>query len=55
MGERRIEVRFDAEPQVLIGFHKPTFPVRDDYVFDLIDALLSNGRTSRLYTISGAT
>ncbi len=49
MGERRIEVRFDAEPHVLIGFHKPTFPERDDYVFDLIDALLSNGRTSRLY------
>jgi predicted Zn-dependent peptidase len=50
MGERRIEVRFDAEPQVLIGYHKPTVPERDDYVFDLIDALLSNGRTSRLYT-----
>ncbi|MBN2108040.1 MAG: insulinase family protein [Deltaproteobacteria bacterium] len=49
-GERRCEVRFDAEPQVLIGFHKPTFPARDDYVFDLLDALLSNGRTSRLYS-----
>ena len=48
-GERRIEVCFDAEPQVLIGYHKPTVPDREDYVFDLIDALLSNGRTSRLY------
>jgi predicted Zn-dependent peptidase len=49
MGERRIEVCFDAEPQVLIGYHKPTVPDRQDYAFDLIDALLSNGRTSRLY------
>ena len=48
-GERRIEVCFDAEPQVLIGYHKPTVPDREDYVFDLIDALLSSGRTSRLY------
>lgn len=50
MGERRIEVRFDAQPQLIIGYHKPTVPDRVDYVFDLIDALLSNGRTSRLYT-----
>lgn len=48
-GERRIEVLLDAEPQVLIGYHKPTLPSFDDYVFDVIDALLSRGRTSRLY------
>jgi predicted Zn-dependent peptidase len=48
-GERRIEVQLDAEPQVLIGYHKPTLPSFDDYVFDVIDALLSSGRTSRLY------
>lgn len=49
MGERRVSVRFDAEPKVLIGYHKPTIPDFDDYVFDLIDGLLSSGRTSRLY------
>jgi predicted Zn-dependent peptidase len=48
-GERRIEVIADAEPQLLIGFHKPTLPHRDDYVFDVIDMLLSDGRTSILY------
>ncbi|HEU0264910.1 MAG TPA: pitrilysin family protein [Geobacterales bacterium] len=47
--ERRIEVIADAEPQLLIGFHKPTLPHRDDYVFDVIDMLLSDGRTSILY------
>ncbi|MFZ3209042.1 MAG: pitrilysin family protein [Geobacteraceae bacterium] len=48
-GELRIETLADAEPQLLIGFHKPTLPAADDYVFDVIDMVLSNGRTSRLY------
>ena len=47
--ERRIDVEFDANPQVMIGYHKPTLPHFDDYVFDVIDILLSSGRTSRLY------
>ena len=48
-GEKRTEVIGDAEPEVMIGFHKPTLPAPDDYVFDVIDMLLSSGRTSRLY------
>ena len=48
-GERRIEVEFDAEPQLMIGYHKPTIPHFDDYVFDMISAILSDGRTSRFY------
>lgn len=48
-GERRIEVLHNAEPQFLIGYHKPTLPDFDDYVFDVIDSILSSGRTSRLY------
>ena len=48
-GERRATVKFDAEPQMLIAFHKPTLPHRDDYVFDLIMQILTSGRTSRLY------
>ena len=48
-GERRIEVEFDAEPQLMIGFHKPTIPHFDDYVLDMISAILSDGRTSRFY------
>ncbi|HEY5974190.1 MAG TPA: pitrilysin family protein [Geobacteraceae bacterium] len=48
-GEKRIEVIGDAESTVMIGFHKPTLPDQADYVFDVIDMLLTDGRTSRLY------
>jgi predicted Zn-dependent peptidase len=49
LGERRIEITDAAEPQLVIGFHKPTLPEKDDYVFDVITMLLADGRTSRLY------
>lgn len=49
-GERRVEVEFDAEPSVLIGYHRPALDHPDDSVFDVIDSLLSGGRSSRLYT-----
>ncbi|WP_447978510.1 M16 family metallopeptidase [Candidatus Nitrospira bockiana] len=48
-GERRVEVEFDAEPVILVGFHKPAIGHPDDYVFDVIDSILSEGQTSRLY------
>jgi len=48
-GEKRITVRFDANEQLAIGYHKPALPAADDYRFDLIEAILSRGRTSRFY------
>jgi len=48
-GERRVEVEYPAEPQILIGFHKPATGQPDDDVFDVIESLLSEGRTSRLH------
>ena len=48
-GERRVEVEFDAEPLVLIGYHKPGIEHADDFVFDVIDSVLSEGVTSRLF------
>jgi predicted Zn-dependent peptidase len=48
-GEKRVKLVFDANPQLIIGYHKPTLPHFDDYCFDVIDAVLSQGRTSRLY------
>lgn len=48
-GERRVEVEFDAEPFVVIGYHKPGVDHPDDFVFDVIDAVLTEGVTSRLY------
>ena len=48
-GERRVIVRHNSYPLVMIGFHKPTAPDPDDDVFDIIEALLTSGRSSRLY------
>ena len=48
-GERRVEVEFDAEPILLIGYHKPAIGHPDDFVFDVLDSVLSEGLTSRLY------
>jgi predicted Zn-dependent peptidase len=48
-GERRVEVEYPAEPSLLIGYHKPQAGHPDDDVFDVIEALLSEGRTSRLF------
>lgn len=48
-GERRVDVEFDAEPAIVIGYHKPTLRDSDDDVFDVIDAVLSDGLTSRLH------
>lgn len=49
MGERRIEVLFDASPMLIVGYHKPTLPSKDDYAADLIEVILTRGRSSRLY------
>lgn len=48
-GERRVEVIGDAEPEVVIGFHKTALGTKDDELFDVISAILGQGRTSRLY------
>jgi len=48
-GERRVEVIFDAEPQMILGYHKPPPPDFTDYVFDIIESILTKGRTSRLF------
>jgi predicted Zn-dependent peptidase len=48
-GERRAEVVFDANPRLLVGYHKPTVPHRDDYAFDLLSTILGQGASSRLH------
>jgi len=48
-GERRIDVEFDANPQILIGYHTPQAGHPDTYVLDVISSILSRGRTSRYY------
>lgn len=34
---------------MIIAYHKPAMPDFDDYVFDVIECILSRGRTSRFY------
>jgi len=48
-GERRTTVAWDANPQLIIGYHKPNMPARDDYIFDMVESILTRGRSSRLY------
>jgi predicted Zn-dependent peptidase len=48
-GEKRITLRLDSEPHLLIGFHKPVHPDPDDFVFEVIERVLADGRTSRLH------
>ena len=48
-GERRVEVRYDAEPQLLVGWHVPSALDRDAPALAMLTAVLGGGRTSRLY------
>ena len=50
-GERRININFKSNPYLIIGWHKPTFPSRDNYIADMISGILSYGKSSRLYKI----
>ncbi len=48
-GERRFDLYFESNPNIIIGWHKPAFPSRTDYIFEIVENILSNGRMSRLY------
>jgi len=48
-GEVRKEISYPAEPYLMMGFHKPNAPKRTDYVFDMIDGIMCEGRTGRFY------
>jgi predicted Zn-dependent peptidase len=48
-GERRASLSSSANPRLIIGFKKPTAPAMEDYVFDIIENILTGGRSSRLY------
>jgi predicted Zn-dependent peptidase len=47
-GIQRRTVIFDASKNLMMAFHKPTLPTRDDYVFDVITYLMCFGENSRL-------
>ncbi|MBI2339821.1 MAG: insulinase family protein [Deltaproteobacteria bacterium] len=39
------------EPRFYVGFHRPAFPHPDDEIFDVLENLLCDGRTSRLFSL----
>ncbi|MCP4703088.1 MAG: insulinase family protein [candidate division Zixibacteria bacterium] len=49
LGERRVNVTFDANPAVYIAYHKTAFDSPDEPAFKVIGRLIGDGRTSRLY------
>jgi predicted Zn-dependent peptidase len=51
IGERRFEIRRPANPSVLIAYHKPPLPDPADYIADVTEQVLTEGRTSRLYRL----
>jgi predicted Zn-dependent peptidase len=48
-GERRVVVEHTANPELMIGFHKPVYPDPDDAAISVLESILGEGRTSRLY------
>jgi len=48
-GERRIDVQFDANPQVLLGYHVPNPQHPDGPALAVLSQVLTGGRTSRLF------
>ena len=48
-GETRFDLFFESSPELLIAWHKPAFPSRDDAVCDVMARVLGTGKSSRLY------
>jgi zinc protease len=50
LGERRSKVHKPAElPQVMIGYHVPSVGSDDIYTLDVLQSILTSGKSSRLY------
>lgn len=47
-GERRVTSEFDAQPELIIGYHMPKTPDKDAYTLEMIGHILSLGDSSRL-------
>jgi len=49
VGERRIKLEFDAKPAMTVAYHKTAFDAPEEPAFSVIERLLGEGRTSRMY------
>lgn len=48
-GERRVKVESAAQPMLFVGYKRPEQTHPDDVVFDVINGIISGGRTGRIY------
>ncbi|RRA49906.1 pitrilysin family protein [Acidipila sp. EB88] len=48
-GERAVHLQMASQPMYLEGYHRPDYRSPDDSVYDALQDIFSNGRTSRLY------
>jgi zinc protease len=49
-GERRFLLKREAQvPFVLMGYHVPNYTSEDSYALDVLESILSRGKSSRLY------
>lgn len=49
-GEKRIYLKKEAElPYIMIGYHTPGFPQEDSFGLEVLNSILSGGKSSRLY------
>jgi zinc protease len=49
-GEKRVSLKKEAElPYILIGYHVPSFPHEDSFGLEVLSAILSGGKSSRVY------
>jgi predicted Zn-dependent peptidase len=47
-GIRRVEVEYEAEPRLMMGWHKQNVPHPDDAALHVLSEVLTGGRSSRL-------
>jgi predicted Zn-dependent peptidase len=48
-GERDVKLRLQAQPTLLMGWHKPSAPNLDDVIAEALEQVLTGGRSSRWY------
>lgn len=51
IGERTVVVEEEAQPVLILGYHKGSILHPDDPVFDVIADIIGRGRSSRLYKV----
>jgi zinc protease len=49
-GEKKVVLKKEAElPFIILAYHTPSFPHEDSYALDILNIILSGGKSSRLY------